>query len=368
MTLQRRDDDGNGRVRRAVTDAEHAVQRHLTVDVNAGMADLMARRARRDRDAQRPIRRLLARIARWPGGRRHEIAPLVVIEHPHVVDADGRSGSAEPPVVPRGRRLLVATALAVIAIVLCVGSRGDRPADLQPSLPQTSPTVTPATDSVLDPEPVNMRLTVDVPGLLSGDAAVEEALRRQVLNEPSIAGRRVALVLTYGGLQRGSGAEALAVADRVNAVLAASAGAFHDAVYRSMIGIDGAPDSIGIDIYLVRSGHSPASPETSLELEPVSMQVTVDAAGLLSGHADAAEALRQQVLTAPRMVGRRAGLVLTYGGALDRGPASALAVAAAVNAVLGASGATFDGTAYRQYVSLAAHENLVTLDIYLWRT
>ena len=214
----------------------------------------------------------------------------------------------------------------------------------------------------------NLQLTIDVSGLLSGNAAVEEALRQQVLNEPSIAGRRVALVLTYGGLQRGSDTEALAVADRVNAVLAASAGAFHEAVYRFfIIDIDGAPGSVGIDVYLLRSGPSPALPETLLDLEPVSMQVIVDAAGLLSGHADAAEALRQHVLTEPRMVGRRAGLVLTSGGALDEGSTSALAVAARVNAVPDASGVTFNGAAYRQYVNLAAHENLVVLNIYLWR-
>ncbi|MEU4768014.1 hypothetical protein AB0H12_32665 [Actinosynnema sp. NPDC023794] len=111
----------------------------------------------------------------------------------------------------------------------------------------------------------------------------------------------------------------------------------------------------------------------ALELEPVKLEMPIDAAALLGGDAGTAQALRDRVRADPRLAGRRAGLVMTFGGTggssqganVTRG----LAIADRVNGVLGelgAQGFVFDSTVYRSFISLGSPDAL-SMDVYLFK-
>ncbi|WP_460491319.1 WD40 repeat domain-containing protein [Dactylosporangium cerinum] len=118
MTFQRRG-HADDQVRRVLVQADDLVQEHLTVNVNVGMADLMERRARRDRYA-RPLTRRLRQpfMRRW-----RPLEPLVVIDPPHVVKADGQQASTRPLPLLRGlqRRTTMPVTVATAAITVAVG-------------------------------------------------------------------------------------------------------------------------------------------------------------------------------------------------------------------------------------------------------
>ncbi|MFI6906453.1 hypothetical protein ACIBKY_34690 [Nonomuraea sp. NPDC050394] len=118
--------------------------------------------------------------------------------------------------------------------------------------------------------------------------------------------------------------------------------------------------------------HTPTpsrTPEPGLEQRPVEVTMKVDWAGLLAGD-DAAEAkIRRKVREDVKLHGRRAGLVLAFGGAGDTDPGRALNIAGKANAVLkdlGKSGYVFDDAVFRPFLSHRAVNTLV-LDIYLFK-
>jgi hypothetical protein len=111
----------------------------------------------------------------------------------------------------------------------------------------------------------------------------------------------------------------------------------------------------------------------ALELDPVKLELPIDAAALLGGDAGTAQGLRDRVRADPRLAGRRAGLVMTFGGTggssqganVTRG----LAIADRVNGVLGelgAQGFVFDSTVYRSFISLGSPDAL-SMDVYLFK-
>ncbi|MEO6087694.1 MAG: hypothetical protein ABIQ18_31745 [Umezawaea sp.] len=111
----------------------------------------------------------------------------------------------------------------------------------------------------------------------------------------------------------------------------------------------------------------------ALELGPVKLELPIDAAALLDGDAGTAQVLRDRVRADPRLAGRRAGLVMTFGGTggssqganVTRG----LEIAAKVNGVLGelgAQGFVFDSTVYRSFISLGSPDAL-SMDVYLFK-
>ena len=115
----------------------------------------------------------------------------------------------------------------------------------------------------------------------------------------------------------------------------------------------------------------PAGP--ALELDPVKLELPIDAAALLGGDAGAVQGLRDRVRADPRLAGRRAGLVMTFGGtggssqgaSVTRG----LSIADKVNGVLGelgAQGFVFDSTVYRSFISLGSPDAL-SVDVYLFK-
>jgi hypothetical protein len=112
------------------------------------------------------------------------------------------------------------------------------------------------------------------------------------------------------------------------------------------------------------------SREPVLELRPVELQVTVDWSGLLSNQAAAKNALANAIRRDPRLKGRHAGLVLSFGGA-DGGEGRAIAIANKADEVmrsLGTKGYVFRGTVYRPFLSLHASPATLKLDIYLFKT
>jgi len=76
-------------------------------------------------------------------------------------------------------------------------------------------------------------------------------------------------------------------------------------------------------------------------------------------------------MSLPMLANRRAGLVLSFGGANSSDYARALAVDSKVNRVLvgiGSSEIIFRNTVYRSFLSLAEPTDIVELDIYLFRS
>ena len=83
--------------------------------------------------------------------------------------------------------------------------------------------------------------------------------------------------------------------------------------------------------------------------------VQVDWQGLLSGDHAARAALERKVRSDAGILGRRAGLVLTFGGASGGTPAQAIAIANKVNSALqqlGAQEFVFSGTVFRPFLAL----------------
>lgn len=113
------------------------------------------------------------------------------------------------------------------------------------------------------------------------------------------------------------------------------------------------------------------TPEPVLELAPVSIRLTsVDWRGLLANDPKAIRALQARVRSHPGLANRRAGLVLTFGGASGRDTGQALRIAGRANAALaglGQEGIVFRGTVYRPFLSLASPPSTLTIDVYLFK-
>jgi hypothetical protein len=113
-----------------------------------------------------------------------------------------------------------------------------------------------------------------------------------------------------------------------------------------------------------------AIPQPVLELKPLAINVTVDYLGLLSGNPGAAAALERRVRSVTALYGRRAGLVLTFGGANDGNNGQAIQIAKKVDdalKVLGQQRFVFSGTVYRPFLSLNTPPSYVTIDVYLFK-
>lgn len=126
---------------------------------------------------------------------------------------------------------------------------------------------------------------------------------------------------------------------------------------------------------------TPPSPTTTttkntgpaLELEPVKVELPIDAAALLGGDAGTVQGLRDRIRGDQRLAGRRAGLVMTFGGtggsSLSANVERGLSIANRVNGALGelgAEGFVFDATVYRSFISLGSPDAL-SMDVYLFK-
>jgi hypothetical protein len=112
-------------------------------------------------------------------------------------------------------------------------------------------------------------------------------------------------------------------------------------------------------------------PLPCLERHPLVVDLTVDYLGLLSGAPAATADVQRQVRAVAALGGRRAGLVITYGGAptVDE-ETTARAVGARVNAALtdmGSNGFVFVGTVYHDPLFfLGADLTFARSEIYLF--
>lgn len=133
------------------------------------------------------------------------------------------------------------------------------------------------------------------------------------------------------------------------------------------------PDAVAHASTAPSRSRSPAptrSPEPVLELNPVEITLTVDPRGLLTGNASAKAALARAIRRDSRLSGRRAGLVLTFGGALNGSQGQAIAIANQADNVLrglGAQGYVFRGTVYRPFLALNASPSALKVDVYLFK-
>jgi hypothetical protein len=114
------------------------------------------------------------------------------------------------------------------------------------------------------------------------------------------------------------------------------------------------------------------SREPVLELNPVNIVLnSVDWRGLLDNNPAAADAMLGQVKANGQLAGRRAGLVLTFGGASPGDTDLALRIAGRVNDLLKQlgeqTGFVFRGTIYRPFLSLASPYSKVTIEVYLFK-
>ncbi|GIJ27004.1 hypothetical protein Vqi01_21660 [Micromonospora qiuiae] len=119
------------------------------------------------------------------------------------------------------------------------------------------------------------------------------------------------------------------------------------------------------------SASASPTPEPVLELKPVSIRLTsVDWQGLLANDPRAIRTLQNKVRKHPGLQGRRAGLVLTFGGASNDNTDRAMRIARRANAALkklGDEGIIFRGTVYRPFLSLASPPSALTIDVYLFK-
>jgi hypothetical protein len=107
-----------------------------------------------------------------------------------------------------------------------------------------------------------------------------------------------------------------------------------------------------------------------LDLNPIHVQLVVDPEGLHRGDPAAVEAVRAQLRGDPRLGSRRAGLVLSFGGASDGNNARAIQAAtdvATVMAGLGEEGFVFKGAVPRAFLALNEPRNIVEIDVYVFK-
>lgn len=111
-----------------------------------------------------------------------------------------------------------------------------------------------------------------------------------------------------------------------------------------------------------------------LVLHPITLQLTVDPSGLLSTPPNPnviAQAMAQ-VKADPQLRGKRAGLVLTFGGASNAAPGQGITDAQAFDSevltALGKQNYVFINTVYREFFTLGADPSNFTVDVYVYKT
>lgn len=113
-------------------------------------------------------------------------------------------------------------------------------------------------------------------------------------------------------------------------------------------------------------------PPRALDLNPVSITLTVNVSALLAGNSTEINSIQRQIRAVPQLQGRSAGLALTFGGALGGNTSEALQIAAkidtAVLPALGAQGFDFQNTVYREFINLSNPLETVQIDIYVFKT
>lgn len=114
------------------------------------------------------------------------------------------------------------------------------------------------------------------------------------------------------------------------------------------------------------------TPLTRLDTKPIVITLTVDANGLLADSSKAKSAVLDAIKRDSSLKGRRAGLVIAYGGTPDQsGTGTAVQVAGKVDDVLqtlGGHGQTFEGTTYHDPLfTLGKSYSYVKLEVYLFK-
>lgn len=109
-----------------------------------------------------------------------------------------------------------------------------------------------------------------------------------------------------------------------------------------------------------------------LAVQPITLALHIDYHGLLNHDSTAIATAEQQVRANRLLVGRRAGLVLAFGGALgaptpNYGTRVAQALDQEVLAALGQQGYVFTGTVYREFFDLGVDPSYITVDVYVFK-
>lgn len=114
----------------------------------------------------------------------------------------------------------------------------------------------------------------------------------------------------------------------------------------------------------------PPAPAPVLDLEYVPARLVVDPDALHRKDPAAIESVRAQLRGDQRLASRRAGLVLSFGGANDGNNARAIQAAndvADVMSGLGAEGYVFTGAVYRPFLALNEPRDVVEVDVYVFK-
>jgi hypothetical protein len=115
---------------------------------------------------------------------------------------------------------------------------------------------------------------------------------------------------------------------------------------------------------------APPAPAPVLDLQPILERLVVDTAGLQRRDPVAIEAVRAQLRGDQRLASRRAGLVLSFGGANDGNNARAIQAAkdvAAVMSGLGDEGFVFKDAVHRPFLALNEPPDIVEVDVYVFK-
>lgn len=109
----------------------------------------------------------------------------------------------------------------------------------------------------------------------------------------------------------------------------------------------------------------------ALDLQPISVTIQVDYQGILNNNPAAVANAEQQLRTVTQLRGRRAGLVLSFGGTNGVGTQTGLQIADQFNAHvltdLGTHNYVFIETAYRSFFSLGSDPSQLSLDVYVFK-
>ena len=113
-------------------------------------------------------------------------------------------------------------------------------------------------------------------------------------------------------------------------------------------------------------------PLPALSLTPVHLTLAVDAQGILDGNKTAIASVEQQIKNNSALTCKRAGLVLTFGGAPSAGDTNrAVLIARAVDSRvftdLGKQSFVFDIAVYRPFFNLGTSSNTITADVYVFK-
>jgi hypothetical protein len=167
--------------------------------------------------------------------------------------------------------LMVVIAMAFLVANTFGGVPPKSPAKVKPTPHPTAtptPTAAPTPVQALDLNYVCILLQVNPQTLIAGSASETASVRQQIMSNPQLTSRHAGLVLLFGGdSDYPLGVTQAKQMDSAVVGILNQLGnhnfVFYDTVYRNFLGLNDAPDTVELDVYLFKTAQTPSPAPSS---------------------------------------------------------------------------------------------------------